>query len=163
MSDMSDEEFAEFMKKNKDRVIGYMKSEGLEFVGHAREEIKKGAKKANNKAKEAREFVVEAKEEFIGKDDKEDSDGNGEDEDDSKVKQFFTAVTSEEVQKHFIKMGMELYLGLSAVFDAIPKPDFVDKAAEKASEVRSNASKEYCANNKDCPKKKSSVKRIELE
>lgn len=79
------------------------------------------------------------------------------------AKEFAKAVFDPEVQRHFMRMGMEFALGMSALFDAIPKPDVVKDAKEKASEVKTELSKEFCDANPNCSKKKKqAVKKIEV-
>ena len=54
-------------------------------------------------------------------------------------------------------------MAIGTILDAIPKPEFVSKACEKASDFKSNINKEYCANNEDCPKKAEKLKKIEID
>ncbi len=140
-SKMTDEEFREFLEESKERVKAFLKEEGPEFVEYAKDEAKKGAKKVKAKVK-----------------DKIDEKTDGD------LKKIKEAFMDKDVQMHFMRMGMELFLGFSALISAMPKPEFVEKMKNETSDMRETIAEECCKHNPKCPKKKkSSPKKIELD
>lgn len=141
---MSDKELEDFVKANRERIEKLLNEEGSDFLDIAEETVIKGAKKARKKTEELKGDKSETVKE--------------------NAKEFAKAVFDPEVQKHFMRMGMEFVLGMSAFFDAIPKPDFVEDVAKDAKETQAEISKEFCDANPNCVrKKKPSVKKIELD
>ena len=167
MTEMTDDELIAFLRSNKERVKAFIESEIPELVAISRREVEEDIDTLNETAKKVCDDVKEKAEEIRGevKDFiEEQKEANKDDE--SRMKQnfreFTDAFTNTEVQRHFVRMGMEFLLGMSAFIEAMPKPDFVEEAMEKAEEARKTASREYCATNEDCPRKKA-VKKIELD
>lgn len=146
MKDISDEELLKFISENKDRLIQYMKTEGINLVDVTRKNVKEGVSKVNEAATNIKDDL-EPEIETIR----------------NNTKEFINAFTNEDVQRHLIRSGMEFMLAIGTILDAIPKPEFVSKAYEKASDLKSNINKEYCANNEDCPKKTEKLKKIEID
>lgn len=146
MKDISDEELLKFISENKDRLIQYMKTEGINLVDVTRKNVKEGVSKVNEAATNIKDDL-EPEIETIR----------------NNTKEFINAFTNEDVQRHLIRSGMEFMLAIGTILDAIPKPEFVFKAYEKASDLKSNINKEYCANNEDCPKKTEKLKKIEID
>jgi len=71
--------------------------------------------------------------------------------------------TDPEVQKHFMAVGMELFLGIDALMRAAPIPDFVKDAATKAQDMRDAATSAYCDKNPNCRKQgKPSAEKIQI-
>ncbi len=149
MSDMSDDDFKKFVSENKDRLIHYMKTEGIEMAGMALNKVREDVGKVAEKVGEAEEQI------------REKADTHTESVK-SNAKEFVEAFTSSEVQRHLIRSGMEFMMALSSILDAIPKPEVVSKACDKVDDIKSNISREHCAKNEDCPRK-DSVKKIEIE
>ncbi len=146
MSDISDEELLRFISENKDRLVQYMKTQGIEAVDATRKSVKAGAEKVSEVAEDVK------------------ADVNSEfDVVRNNTKEFVNAFTREDVQKHLVRSGMEFMMAVSTIIDAIPKPGFVSKACDKASDIRSNINKEYCANNQDCPRRAEKPKKIEID
>ena len=55
-----------------------------------------------------------------------------------------------EVQKHFMAMGMEFVMGLSAMMQKAPIPDFIKETADSTERnIKANA----CRANQDCARK----------
>ena len=135
--EMTDEEFVEFINANKERMDALMGG------GEFRTYFKDNAKKAKERIDKAEDAVEDT------------------------AKKIFRAVFSEDVQKHMIGAGVELVLGINALFKAMPVPDRAQKVVDKMSEVRTNASRAYCAKNPDCPRRnaeaKTETKKIELD
>ncbi len=148
MSEITDDEFKKFMSENKDRVIQYMKTQGIELADMAVRKVRQDVGKVTEKVSEAEDNI------------KEKVDVHTETAK-SSAKEFVDALMSTEVQRHLIRSGMEFMMALGSIFDAIPKPEVVSKACDKAADFKSNISKEHCANNQDCPRKE--VKKIEID
>lgn len=146
MSDISDDDLKKFISENKDRLIQYMRTQGIEMVDATRKGVKEGVGKVNEMAEDIKHDV----------DSEIDCMRNN-------TKEFVNAFTSEEVQRHLVKSGMEFMMAVSTIIDAIPKPGFVSKAYDKASDIKSNINREYCANNDDCPRRAEKTKRIEID
>ncbi len=155
MTEMTDEELIAFLKANKDRVKGFIISELPDLMESAKKETESGFDDVKEKTEtimgEVKDFIKEEKEAY-----KDDDLGLK-----KSLKEIVGALTDKEVQKHFVRMGMEFAMGLSALVDAMPKPEFVEKTMDKASDFKKTASREYCANNEDCPRR--TVKKIELD
>ena len=166
MTEMTDEEILAFLRENRDRVEAFVVNEAPEIVATLKQQFvdemaaakERGAEKAEV-AEEILESAGEEAKEFC------ESKGKYTKEQVEKVKQSMKDVASAflepEVQRHFVNMGLEMMMGVSALINAMPKPKVVEEVVEKASEAKSNASKQYCAKNPDCPKKTS--KKIELD
>ena len=136
--EMSDEEFAEFINANKERLSALMNEDkGLKAF------IKENAKKAKKKVEEAADATEES------------------------VKKVVSAMFSQEVQRHMIGAGVELMLGFGAILKAMPVPQRAEPIVDKMAEVRRNAQSVYCAKNPGCPRKKADAKietkKIELD
>ena len=58
MKDISDEELLKFISENKDRLIQYMKAEGINLVDVTRKNVKEGVSK--EEAEEAKKQLTEA-------------------------------------------------------------------------------------------------------
>ena len=136
--EMSDEEFAEFINANKERLSALMNEDkGLKAF------IKENAKKAKKKVEEAADATKES------------------------VKKVVSAMFSQEVQRHMIGAGVELMLGFGAILKAMPVPQKAEPIVDKMSEIRRNAQSVYCSKNPGCPRKKTEskveTKKIELD
>lgn len=139
LKEMTDAEFESFILENKERIKTLLCNEDSEFRGFVKDELKSMKKKAKKAKKK-----VEGKAE-------------------EKIAGIRDAAFSEDVQKHLVGAGIELMLGITALIDAMPKPEKAQEMMDKVSEARKNASNAYCAKNPDCPKKKAELKKIELE
>jgi len=131
-NDMSDEEFIEFINANKERMNALMGDDDK-----VRTYLKDSAKKAKAKISQAEDAAEDT------------------------AKKIVKAIFSEDVQRHMIGAGVELVLGINALFKAMPVPESARKVTDKLSEVRANASKAYCAKNPDCPRRNAEAKKAE--
>ena len=100
----TEEEFQDFVAKNRDLIekIMVLQKEGVIEVASA----------GRDAAHEAAHVVDDARvraEDF--------------------AKATYSMFMDPEVQKHFMAMGMELFMGLSAMMQKAPVPDFVREAA----------------------------------
>jgi len=64
-----------------------------------------------------------------------------------------TMFTDPDVQKHFMAVGLELFMGINALMKAAPLPDAVKDAMSKAEDVKDETSKNFCKVNPNCAKK----------
>lgn len=166
MEGMTDEEIMQFLRENRDRVEAFVINEAPEIIVNLKQQFADEKAAAEERAAERIE-EVEEKTESIREEAKEffESQKGYSKEQVEKVKNSMkdlaSAFLSPEVQRHFVNMGIEMMMGVSALIEAVPKPKIVEEVVEKASEAKSNASKQYCAKNPDCPKKTS--KKIELD
>jgi hypothetical protein len=79
------------------------------------------------------------------------------------MKKVFAALMSPEVQKHFLRAGLEAISGIEAIVRNIPVPDKMKDAADKAREARENV-KDVMCEVKGCKTSKGKkVKKIEVE
>ena len=161
--DMTDDELREFLRQNREKVESFIIEEAPEFLIAVRETASERMKDADAEARkrfdeatEKADFIRGEAKDFIDEQTKEQKDKIKQ-----SVKELATAFLDPEVQRHFVNMGIDFLMGVSAFVKAVPKPGKVEKAVDKVSEMRSSAAKQYCAKNPDCPKK--SVKKIELD
>ena len=77
-----------------------------------------------------------------------------------RMKKVFAAFMSPEVQKHFLKAGLEALSGIEAIIRNVPVPD---KAAEKAREARETVKDVMCEVKGCKPSKGKKVKKIEVD
>jgi len=59
------------------------------------------------------------------------------------AQEMFNAFTDPNVQRHFMAMGMEFMMAVSALMKAMPFPDPIRDMAGKAEEARKNASDNF--------------------
>ena len=64
---------------------------------------------------------------------------------------MFAAVTDPEVQKHFMNMGVEFFMGMSAIMSKVPMPDYVKEGLDR---TQSNWRSANCRANEDCSARK---------
>jgi hypothetical protein len=62
---------------------------------------------------------------------------------------MFNAFTDPEVQKHFLSMGIEFMMAMTALMKAMPIPDAVKDMADKADEARKKAYRDTHRRSKD--------------
>ncbi len=139
MAAISDEELRRLVSENRDRI--------LEIVSEA---VPSGedVDKAFSRAEKAAEKVSGVK-------------GRAEDA----VKEAYSALMAPEVHRHFIRMGMEFFMGLNALAERMPVPEKVRKVREDMSEAETGIRREMCRTNPDCPRKPDDggLERIEIE
>lgn len=115
----TEEEFRDFVEKNRDLIekIMLLQKEGVIEVASAGRDAAHEAEKAAEEAKRKAEDFAKA---------------------------TYSMFTDPEVQRHFMAMGMELFMGVSAMMQKAPLPDFIKDAAEgtekswKSSACRAN-------------------------
>lgn len=72
----------------------------------------------------------------------------------------FRAITSKEVQTHFVRMGVEFFMGMEALIKALPLPPVLETAYEEVDDATVRLRETICENNPDClykPKRKVNV------
>ena len=138
MTEIKDEELRRFVSENKERILDIL-AESLP----SEEDVDKAftyAEKAESKVSK-----VKDKAEDVAKD-------------------AYRAFMAPEVYRHFIRMGMEFFMGLNALAERMPMPDKVKRLKDDLSEAESGAKKEMCRVNTDCPRKTSDgPERIEID
>lgn len=121
-----EEEFEAFVRQNRDlieRMIQLQKGAASEFIGAERA-------MASEMYGHARDFAD------YGRTRSEDL-----------VRSAYSAFTDPEVQRHFMNMGMEFFMGMSALMQKAPMPGFVrDGISTTGSAFRASA----CRSNEDC-------------
>jgi hypothetical protein len=120
-----DPELERFLRENKE-MIGRLFKEEREMVEKLFKEEKDIFKKAFEcECSKAEDFAKEQKQKA-----KDAAQG------------MFNAFTDPEVQKHFMKMGMEFMMAMSIIMKAVPVPDFVKDMGEKAQAARKDSSED---------------------
>ncbi|MCK9333506.1 MAG: hypothetical protein M0Q19_10120 [Candidatus Cloacimonetes bacterium] len=64
-----------------------------------------------------------------------------------------TMLTDPDVQKHFMAVGFEFFMGINALMKAAPLPSVVKDAMNKAEDIKDETSKNFCKVNPNCAKK----------
>jgi len=119
-----DPELEKFLKENKEmlkRLFKEQKDVTEKFLKEEKEFFKES-------------FNEEKAEEYWDK---------GKDKAKDTAQELFNAFTDPEVQKHFMSMGIEFMLAMSALMSAMPVPDCMRDMAEKAKEARKSASDNF--------------------
>ena len=142
MSDLTDEEIKKFILENRDRVLDILE----ENVPRVEEDVDRAfehAEKVKAKVSEKKEAAEDV------------------------AKGVYAAVMSPEVHKHFIKMGMEFFLGLNELADRLPVPDGIRRIRDDVDRTETEIRKEMCRNNPDCLRKQKDeepeLEKIELD
>lgn len=137
---MTDEEFMQFVIENKERIIELMKTVDSTSDNDLKDYVKNTERKVKDRAHQAKDKT----EDF--------------------AKDMYSAVMNPDVHKHFIRMGMEFFMGLNELTSRMPMPDSVKQFKEDVSTSTTEVRSEFCKNNKDCPAKaKSNLEKIELD
>lgn len=128
----TEEEFQEFVSKNRELIekIMVLQKEGAI-------EIASAGRSAAHDAMNTADAAKEKAEEF--------------------AKATYSMFMDPEVQRHFMAMGMELFMGLSAMMQKAPIPDFM---RESASSTERNWKDSTCRANDTCGKAK--VQKVEI-
>ncbi|NLL94901.1 MAG: hypothetical protein GX224_04000 [Thermoplasmatales archaeon] len=66
------------------------------------------------------------------------------------VRETFRAITSKEVQTHFVRMGLEFFMGMEALIRALPLPGVLEDAYEEVDAATYRTRETICENNPDC-------------
>ena len=162
MTNMTDEELRQFLKDNKDRIAALLAEDSEETQVDEEEErdklhqLKDKATEVNDKM---REKASEAKDKVKEK------ASETKDKTEEAMKDMYAALMNPEAHKHFVKMGMEFFMGMSKIIEKAPIPKPVRKFQEDMAESKSQVQTEICRNNPDCAMKKQDegLERIELD
>ncbi len=132
----TEQELHEFVSKNKELIESIMELQKEGFTEAAA--VARGtAKTAVGAAHDSAEVAKAHTEDFI--------------------KSAYGMFTDPEVQRHFITMGMEFMMGVSAMMQKAPIPDFVKDSAEATQrEIKATA----CRSNESCGAKR--VQKVEI-
>lgn len=109
----SEQEFEDFVARNRDlieRMIQLQKGAATEFVGAERELAREAYGYARGYADRGRTRTEDA------------------------IRGAYNAFTDPEVQRHFVNMGMEFFMGMSALMERAPMPDAVRDGYRTAEE-----------------------------
>ncbi len=135
----SEEEFEAFVKQNRDlieRMIELQKDSAREFVGAERTIAREAAEHVMGYADHGRARAEDA------------------------ARTLYQTVTDPEVQRHFMNMGMEFFMGMSAIMARAPMPEFMrDGIASTESSFRSAA----CRSNEDCGARGTAPKKVSID
>ena len=151
-NNMTDEELRQFLKDNKDRIAALLAEDSEETQVDEEEErdklhqLKDKATEVNDKVKEKASETKDKTEEAM--------------------KDMYAALMNPEAHKHFVKMGMEFFMGMSQILSKAPIPKPVKKFQEDIAESRAEIQPEFCKNNPDCLVKKKSddgLEKIDLD
>ncbi len=66
------------------------------------------------------------------------------------ARETFRAITSKEVQIHFVRMGLEFFMGMEALLKALPLPGILGDAYEEADAAVVRLGETICENNPNC-------------
>ena len=146
MVDMTDEELKQFLKENGARIKELLADE-KELADDIRDGLKtdlgKSAEKVKNKLSEEKEKAGDA------------------------LKDVYKAIMDPTAHRHFVRMGLEFFMGLSAIMDKMPVPSSVREFREDVEASRASVQKEFCKANPNCAAKKDckdeDVERIEID
>jgi gas vesicle protein len=145
MTQMTDEELRQFLRENKERIAELIKDE-TEFAKDVGDEVK-GA--VDSTADRIKEKVSEGK-------------GRAEET----FKDIYKAVMDPVAHRHFVRMGLEFFMGLSAIMDKMPMPGPIKEVREDIQNSRESVQKEFCRTNENCAARKGradDVERIEID
>lgn len=125
-----EEEFEAFVRQNRDlieRMIELQKGAAGDFIGAERAV----ASEIRGQAKDFAEY--------------------GRNRSEDMVRAAYSMFTDPEVQRHFMNMGMEFFMGMSALMQKAPMPGIVK---EGISTTESNFRASACRSNEDCGARK---------
>lgn len=118
----TEEDFQRFVEENRDlieKMMALQKDGTIEIVSAGRDAAHEAERAAEEAKRRAEDFA----------------------------KATYSMFTDPEVQRHFMAMGMELFMGISTMMQKAPVPDFIKETAEGTERSwRSTA----CRTNEDC-------------
>ena len=146
MVDMTDEELKQFLKENSARIKELLADE-KDLAEDIRDGLKtdlgKSADRVKEKLSEEKEKVGDA------------------------FKDVYKAIMDPTAHRHFVRMGLEFFMGLSAIMDKMPVPSSVKEFREDVEASRASVQKEFCKANPNCGAKKNGtdedIERIEID
>lgn len=137
MNEMSDEEFKKFLEDNRERVDAFLSEECDE---------KECRKDCKDRGPKGMSYRKDRSEDFM--------------------KDLYHAFMNPDAHKHFVRMGIEFFMGVSEILDSLPAPEHIRKFREDVSESKCKARNEICRANPSCSAKKQqceNIQRIEIE
>ncbi len=156
----SDEEVQKFVEENRDIIEMLMaRKESSEEAGaHDKERARRYRVDAEEGINRARERADSSRsrfeEDILWARDRADE---SRDRMEGAFRDTYEAFTDPEVQKHFMTMGLNFMMGMSALMQRMPGPDFMKDAA---SGMESSWKKASCSSNADCSARK---RKIDIE
>ncbi len=144
MTEMTDEELKAFLKENSARIKELIADE-TEFAKDIGEEFRAAADGTADRIKEKVSDKKERAEETF--------------------RDVYKAVMDPEAHRHFVRMGLEFFLGLSAIMDKMPMPKPLREVREDIESSKESVQKEFCKTNENCAarKKCDDVERIDID
>lgn len=137
MTTINEEELQDFVKQNKDLIARMM-------------ELQKGAAiEVASAGRDIARDVVVASEQRIDA---------AKDRSEEFARSVYSMFTDPEVQKHFMAMGMEFMMGLGAMMQKAPMPDFMKDAVQSTEQ---NLKQSACSANGDCGVRKK-VEKVDI-
>ena len=164
MTNMTDEELKQFLKDNKDRIAALLAEDiPAEEVTEDAPEDKDRIHQIKDKASEMNDRMREKASET--KDKVKEKASETKDRTEEVMKDMYAALMDSEAHKHFVRMGMEFFMGMSRILEKAPIPKPVKKFQEDVAEAKSQVQPELCKNNPDCAMKKKDdgIEKIELD
>ncbi|MBQ8180238.1 MAG: hypothetical protein IJ026_07380 [Candidatus Methanomethylophilaceae archaeon] len=150
MSGFDEEEFQRFVKQNRDLIERMMALQKEAVKGVVTDAASMGrdlthdavslASETTGKMRESADATKEKAEEF--------------------ARTTYGMFTDPTVQKHFMTMGMEFMMGLSAMMQKAPMPDFMKDAA---SGMEQNWKQSACRNNDECAARKAKARKVNID
>lgn len=144
MTEMTDEELKQFLKDNAKRI-----KEILADEKETAEDIADGLKTDLGKSAE------KVKEKL----------SSGKDKAEETFKDVYKALMDPSAHRHFVRMGLEFFMGLSAIMDKMPMPSTIREFRDDVEASREGVQKEFCKTNPNCSAKKKDddIERIEID
>lgn len=146
MTELTDMELKEFLKSNMTRIKALIDDEVVcagEIADGLREDLSPGAGRLKESIEEKKEKAEDA------------------------FKDVYKAFMNPDAHRHFVKMGLEFFMGLGAIMDGMPVPDSVRRFQEDVRESRKGVRQEFCRSNEDCAARRKDsddpVTRIEID
>lgn len=149
---MTDEELKQFLKDNKDRIISLLAEDSAETQVDEEVEERDKLHQIKDKASEVNDKMREKASET--KDKVKEKASETKDKTEEAMKEMYNALMNPEAHKHFVKMGMEFFMGMSQILSKAPIPKPVKKFQEDIAESKAEIQPEICRNNPDCLAKK---------
>ncbi len=130
----TEEKFRDFVEKNRDLIekIMILQKDGvIEIASIGREATREAAVSADAAKQRTEDFA----------------------------RAVYSVFTDPEVQRHFMAMGMEFFMGLSAMMQKAPVPDFVKKTVGSTERAWKSSA---CRANDECGAKGQRMHKVEV-
>ena len=144
MTEMTDEELRQFLKENGKRIreiLADEKETAEDIAEGLKTDLGKSAEKVKEKISERKDKAEET------------------------FKDVYKALMDPSAHRHFVRMGLEFFMGLSAIMDKMPMPSTIREIRDDVEASRAGVQKEFCKANPDCAAKKGAnddIERIEV-